>query len=75
MSTNDDQQRDEDVRKWVQEWKTWLGVSLILAGVWGVMSFRAGELLHFWPMYAIAIYAVVILVAPLFPRDSRPTDR
>jgi hypothetical protein len=40
---------------------SWLSVSMLVIGVWGISSVAAGELLNFWPMWVIGPWGLAIL--------------
>ena len=57
-------------RKWFDEWRHWLGGSVIMIGIWGTTSFASGELQPFWPLIPIGIWAAVIAAMVFFPGDD-----
>jgi Domain of unknown function (DUF1707) len=40
------------------EWRSWVGVSLLLVGIWAATSLAAGHALFFWPGIPMAIWAL-----------------
>ncbi|TCJ99225.1 DUF1707 SHOCT-like domain-containing protein [Nocardia alba] len=40
---------------------SWLGVSLIVLVIWGLVSLTAGELTYFWPMWVIGPWGAVLV--------------
>lgn len=52
-----------------KEWRDWAGTSVVLITIWGITSIAAGNLLFFWPMFPVGIWAA-ILVAQLFEKRS-----
>jgi len=52
-------------RKWLDEWRDWLGGALIMVAIWGTTSLVAGELTPFWPAIPLGIWAAVILAGVL----------
>jgi len=40
------------------EWRSWLGVSLLLLGIWAATSLAAGHALFFWPIFPIAFWGL-----------------
>lgn len=69
LSPQEKQERDR--RRYFEEWRLWLAVSVLLTLIWGFMSWRADHLVSFWPRYIIGIWALVLIVAPLFPSSSK----
>ncbi|MGY5883079.1 DUF1707 SHOCT-like domain-containing protein [Modestobacter lacusdianchii] len=41
-------------------WRSWAATALIVLTVWALSSWGAGELLHFWPMWVIGPWGVVL---------------
>ncbi|MCO1660328.1 DUF1707 SHOCT-like domain-containing protein [Pseudonocardia humida] len=42
------------------EWRSWLGVSLLLLGIWAATSLAAGHALFFWPVFPIAFWGLAL---------------
>jgi hypothetical protein len=40
------------------EWRNWLGVSLLLLGIWAATSLLAGHALFFWPAFPIIFWGL-----------------
>lgn len=40
---------------------SWLGVSLVVLVIWGLISLTAGELTYFWPMWVIGPWGAVLV--------------
>ncbi len=59
-------------REWGEEWRWWLGVAVILTGVWGVVSLMDGELVPYWPLVPLGIWAAVLLASAIWPSDGEP---
>ncbi|THA25158.1 DUF1707 domain-containing protein [Streptomyces sp. RKND-216] len=53
--------------------RTWLAVSVMVTGVWGISSLAAHQLLNFWPMWVIGPWGLGILFHALSGRRSGPT--
>lgn len=62
---------DDDVKTWIAEWRLWGGVSFVLALVWVVWSIFRGSFDMYWPLGVIVVWAVVLLLAPLWPSNRR----
>jgi hypothetical protein len=43
------------------EWRSWVGASLLLLGIWAATSLAAGHALFFWPAFPIGIWALSML--------------
>lgn len=52
--------------KTAKEWRDWAGTSFVLVGVWGFTSLMAQEPTHFWPIYPMAIWAIILLAGTVF---------
>lgn len=53
--------RREARTEWYGEWRSWAGTSVLLLGVWGMISLLAGEMTAFWPIFPIGIWALVLI--------------
>jgi len=62
---------DQDRRQYKREWGYWLGGAIILLAVYAFMASRSGNWGWFWPGIPLGIWAVVLIVAPLFGSNSR----
>lgn len=58
------------LREWKEEWRWWGGAAAVLTGLWGVTSLVGGVLLPFWPAVPLAIWATLLLVSAVDPRQS-----
>lgn len=65
-----DDRRRRDNQRYLDEWRLWFVVSLILTGVWAFLSWRAERLTFFWPTFVIGIWAALLIVAPFFHREE-----
>ncbi len=52
-------------RKWLNEWREWLGGAVIMIAIWGVTSVVSGSLHTFWPAIPLGIWAAVLLAGAL----------
>ncbi len=43
--------------------RSWLAMSVLLVSIWAMTSLTSGELLYFWPMWAIVPTGVALLAA------------
>ena len=50
--------------------RSWLAVSMVVVGVWGISSAAAGELQRFWPVWVIGPWGLAILFHAI--RGNRP---
>nr|WP_208113229.1 DUF1707 domain-containing protein [Actinorugispora endophytica] len=55
---------------WIDEWRWWLGGAIIMTGIWGVTSVIGGDLLPFWPLVPLGIWAAILLAAAVWPDDN-----
>lgn len=51
---------------------SWLGVSLIVVVIWGLISLSAGELTYFWPMWVIGPWGAVLVFRVLTGWEASP---
>ncbi len=58
--------------EWGDEWRWWLGVAGLLTGVWGVASLLGGELVPYWPLVPLGIWAAVLLASAIWPSEEEP---
>lgn len=54
---------------------SWLGVSVIVLTIWGLISLSVGELTYFWPMWVIGPWGAVLLLRMLSGWESGGTRR
>ncbi|OOC54925.1 MULTISPECIES: DUF1707 SHOCT-like domain-containing protein [Nocardiopsis] len=59
-------------REWGDEWRWWLGVAVLLTSVWGVVSLLDGELVPYWPLVPLGIWASVLLASAIWPSEEEP---
>jgi hypothetical protein len=52
-------------RKWLNEWREWLGGAVIMIAIWGTTSLVSGDLHAFWPAIPLGIWAAVLLAGAL----------
>ncbi|GAA1462725.1 DUF1707 domain-containing protein [Nocardiopsis exhalans] len=57
---------------WGDEWRWWLGVAGVLTGVWAVASLLGGELVPYWPLVPLGIWAAVLLASAIWPSEENP---
>ncbi|MFD9035434.1 DUF1707 domain-containing protein [Streptomyces sp. NPDC059567] len=63
----------KDLAEWLAEWRYWLGGLVIMSGIWGVRCLQKGELVYFWPVAPLGIWAAVLIAIAIWPSD-RETD-
>lgn len=59
-----------DVRSWLTEWQWWLGGAVLLSGIWAVQCAARGEVLRYWPLLPLGIWAVVLVAVAVWPRPD-----
>lgn len=59
-------------REWGDEWRWWTGVAVALTGVWGTVSLLGGELVPYWPLVPLGIWAAVLLASAIWPSEEQP---
>jgi hypothetical protein len=52
-------------RKWLNEWREWLGGAVIMIAIWGTTSLVSGSLHAFWPAIPLGIWAAVLVAGAL----------
>jgi Domain of unknown function (DUF1707) len=52
-------------RKWMNEWREWLGGAIIMIAIWGTVSLVSGSLTTFWPAIPLGIWGAVLLAGAL----------
>jgi hypothetical protein len=45
------------------EWRSWLGGTLLLLGIWAMTSLIAGHALFFWPIFPIGFWALALITS------------
>jgi hypothetical protein len=59
-----------DRRKWLNEWREWLGGAIIMIAIWGTTSLVSGSLHAFWPAIPLGIWAAVLLAGALGKQEK-----
>ncbi|MDA0566083.1 DUF1707 domain-containing protein [Streptomonospora sp. S1-112] len=62
-------------KDWVDEWRWWLGGAVIMTGIWGVTSIMGGDLLPYWPLVPLGIWAAILVAAAIWPDESSGSRR
>ena len=57
-------------RKWLNEWRDWLGGAVIMIAIWGTTSLVSGSLLPFWPAIPLGIWAAVLVAGVLGQKEK-----
>jgi hypothetical protein len=57
-------------RKWLNEWREWLGGAVIMIAIWGTTSLVSGSLHAFWPAIPLGIWAAVLLASALGKKEK-----
>ncbi|WP_304451271.1 DUF1707 domain-containing protein [Nocardiopsis sp. YSL2] len=58
--------------EWTDEWRWWSGIAVVLTTVWGVVSVMSGELVPYWPLVPLGIWAAVLLASAIWPSEGEP---
>ncbi len=64
------EKRRNDVRAWLDMWRTWLGGAVVMIGIWGISSLSSGELQDFWPAIPLGIWAIVVIASAFWNDDK-----
>jgi Domain of unknown function (DUF1707) len=56
-------------QEWLDQWRDWLWVAIVLNGIWLVTSIAAGELKFYWPLLPLGIWAF-INIAGMVEKDK-----
>jgi hypothetical protein len=57
-------------RKWLNEWREWMGGAIIMIAIWGTTSLVNGSLHPFWPAIPIGIWAAVLVAGALGKKEK-----
>jgi uncharacterized protein DUF1707 len=57
-------------RKWLNEWREWLGGAVIMIAIWGTTSLVSGSFHAFWPAIPLGIWAAVLLAGVLGNKEK-----
>ncbi len=57
-------------RKWLNEWREWLGGAIIMIAIWATTSLVSGSLHAFWPAIPLGIWAAVLLADRLAKKKN-----
>ncbi|MFE3460612.1 DUF1707 domain-containing protein [Nocardiopsis aegyptia] len=58
--------------EWTDEWRWWAGIAVVLTTVWAVVSAMSGELVPYWPLVPLGIWAAVLLASAIWPSEGEP---
>lgn len=64
------EKKAEERTAYLSEWRSWAGTSVMLIGIWGVISLASGGATFFWPIFPIGIWGVVLLAQLITGRDG-----
>lgn len=64
--------RQEPRWEHADEWRWWLGIAVLLTGVWGAAVLIGGELVPYWPLVPLGIWAAVLLASLIWPDGGEP---
>lgn len=59
-------------REWGDEWRWWSAIAAALTSVWGLVSLLGGELVPYWPLVPLGIWAAVLLASAIWPSEEEP---
>ncbi|MUL42953.1 DUF1707 domain-containing protein [Streptomonospora sp. PA3] len=62
-------------KDWVDEWRWWLGGAVIMTAIWGVTSIMGGDLVPYWPLVPLGIWAAILVAAAIWPDESSGSRR
>ncbi|WP_131102696.1 DUF1707 SHOCT-like domain-containing protein [Streptomonospora litoralis] len=62
-------------KDWVDEWRWWLGGAVIMTGIWGVTSIMGGNLVPYWPLVPLGIWAAILVAAAIWPDEGSGSRR
>ncbi|WP_026117861.1 DUF1707 SHOCT-like domain-containing protein [Nocardiopsis alkaliphila] len=58
--------------EWGQEWRWWATAGGLLTALWGATSVLGGELVLYWPLIPLGIWAAVLLASAIWPDEAEP---
>ncbi|WP_285728838.1 DUF1707 domain-containing protein [Nocardiopsis sp. ATB16-24] len=58
--------------EWGDEWRWWSAIAAALTSVWGLVSLLGGELVPYWPLVPLGIWAAVLLASAIWPSEEEP---
>ena len=58
-------------RKWLNEWREWLGGAVIMIAIWGTTSLMSGSFHAFWPAIPLGIWAAVLVAGAISKKDGK----
>jgi hypothetical protein len=59
------------VRSWYADWRVFLAAAFTLTVVWGVESWRKGDVMWFWPVVPLVMWALLAVGAVLVRKAVR----
>jgi hypothetical protein len=59
-----------DERFWFAQWRVFLAAAVALTVVWGVESWRKGDVMWFWPAVPLVLWAVLAAGAVVVRRKA-----
>lgn len=60
----------QQIAKYIDDWKGWGGLAVVLVGIWLISSITTGELRYFWPAWPLGIIAIG-MVADMISGDDK----
>jgi hypothetical protein len=60
-----------DERFWYADWRVFLAAAFALTVMWGVESWRKGDVMWFWPVVPLVIWVVLAAGAVLLRKAAR----
>ncbi|HLR97832.1 MAG TPA: DUF1707 domain-containing protein [Jiangellaceae bacterium] len=62
--------KQQNKAEWLGEWKTWLGVAVILNAIWLISSLTGDGWNNYWPGWPLGIWAAILLGYGIFGSDD-----
>ena len=65
------QHSPQDVEEYKKEWTYWIGGTLIFIAIYVFLGLRNHNFGFFWPLVPPAIWALILVVAPIFSSGDK----
>lgn len=69
------EKKERQRKKWLKSWRDWAGTAFILVAIWAVTSIVTGEMLSFWPVIPMGIWAAILFADRIFGNDDKDDDK
>ncbi|UGS37823.1 DUF1707 SHOCT-like domain-containing protein [Capillimicrobium parvum] len=60
---------------WRVRWGSWAATSVLLVGIWAIVSVTSGDLTFFWPIFPIGFWALGNIAAMISGDDGTQSER